>query len=92
MRVTLKTINDQLKSLGSDARLEKGDGYFYFTSGEAASWLNPTVRVPTLASLSLEEWVDKFLELRKLSQSLSGPAKATSPESKRPKKQRDSRK
>jgi hypothetical protein len=35
MRVTLKTVNDRLAELGYDARLEKGDGYFYFSGGEA---------------------------------------------------------
>ena len=38
MRLTLKTIDDELKRLGHDAQLMKGDGYFYFTSGETSSW------------------------------------------------------
>jgi hypothetical protein len=58
MRVTLKTINDELARLGSGARLAKGDGYFYFSSGEATDWLDPTVKVSTLASLTLEQWID----------------------------------
>jgi hypothetical protein len=27
----------------SGAQLEKGDGYFYFSGGEAADWLDRTV-------------------------------------------------
>jgi hypothetical protein len=45
MRVTLKTVNDRLAELG-DAHLEKGDGYFYFSGGEATDWLDRTVKVP----------------------------------------------
>ena len=35
MRITLKSVHDRLAVLGIDARLEKGDGYFYFSGGEA---------------------------------------------------------
>jgi hypothetical protein len=43
MRLTLKTINDELRRLGHDVRLEKDYGYFYFWSGEANNWLDRTV-------------------------------------------------
>ncbi len=65
MRVTIKVINDELKRLGHDAQLLKGDGYFYFTSGETADWLDRTVKVPTLASLTLEQWVEEFVKLQR---------------------------
>ena len=55
MKVTLKAINEALNGLVPDVRLAKGDGYFYFTSGETANWLDTTVRVPTLSSLTLEQ-------------------------------------
>jgi hypothetical protein len=42
-RLTLKTVNDELARRGYTARLEKGDGYFYFRFGEAADWLDRTV-------------------------------------------------
>jgi hypothetical protein len=35
MGVSLKAVHDELKRLGHDVRLEKGDGYFYSWSGEA---------------------------------------------------------
>ncbi len=72
MRVTLKAVNDQLRELGSDAELKKGDGYFYFSSGEAAGWLNPTVRVPTLGSLTMEQWLEEFQKLKALNRQFSG--------------------
>jgi hypothetical protein len=65
MRVTLKAINAELAKRGHQAMLEKGDGYFYFWSGDAANWLDRTVRVPTLSSLTLEQWLQAFQDLKK---------------------------
>jgi len=48
MRLTVKTINDELSKCGHRARLQKGDGYFYFSGGEAVDWLDRTVNVPSL--------------------------------------------
>lgn len=65
MSLTLKTINHELAKRGYQTLLSKGDGYFYFSTGEAADWLNRTVRVPTVGSLTLEQWVRKFEELKR---------------------------
>jgi hypothetical protein len=65
-RITLKAVNEELARNGINATLAKGDGYFYFTSGEAADWLDNTVRVPTLSSLSLANWVGEFRRRREL--------------------------
>jgi len=51
--------------------LAKGDGYFYFWGGEAADWLDRTVRVPTLQSLTLEQWIEQFQALREKNQELA---------------------
>src|SRR3954470_21851969 len=75
MKVTLKAINEALNGLVPDVRLAKGDGYFYFTSGETANWLDTTVRVPTLSSLTLEQWIEEFKRLKSVNQTLlSGKA------------------
>jgi hypothetical protein len=73
MRVTLKSVNDRLTELGHDARLNKGDGYFYFSGGEATDWLDRTVKVPTLSSLTLDQWLDEFTRLKKLNESMLRP-------------------
>ena len=65
-RITLKAVNEELARNGFKATLAKGDGYFCFTSGEAADWLESTVRVPTLSNLSLADWVGEFRRLRDL--------------------------
>jgi hypothetical protein len=65
-RITLKSINDELARSGHTAQLAKGDEYFYFMSGEAADWLDRTVRVPTLSSLTLTQWIEEFRRLKKL--------------------------
>lgn len=64
MPVTLKKINLELVKNG--VRLEKASGYFYFMGGEAANWLDRTVRVPKVGSLTLEEWLSEFERLRRL--------------------------
>ena len=66
MRTTLKAVNDTLASLGSNVRLVKGDGYFYFDSGEAENWLDKTVSAATLGSRTVDEWVGEFHRLKEL--------------------------
>ena len=70
MRLTLKTINDELRSLGHDVHIEKGDGYFYFWKGEANNWLDRTVNVPKVSSLTLEQWIDEYDRLKKLNEEM----------------------
>jgi hypothetical protein len=64
VRISLKVINSELEGVGSRAVLAKGDGYFYFSGGEATDWLDRTVRVPTLSSLTLEQWIEQYRELK----------------------------
>jgi hypothetical protein len=64
--LTLKEINSELAKRGHNTLLQKGSGYFYFRGGEAGGWLDKTVRVPKVSSLTLEQWVGKFERLRKL--------------------------
>jgi len=83
MRLTLKAINDELKRRGHDVQLEKGDGYFIFQGGEAAKWLDTTVKVPTLSSLTLEQWMDEFSRLKKVNQEFTeGKGALVAPEPK----------
>jgi len=76
MRVTLKAINDELAKRGHTARLAKGYGYFYFQFGEAADWLDRTVRVPKISSLTLAEWIAEFHRLKKWNAELFRSTKA----------------
>lgn len=66
MRVTLKAINEELGMRGYTARLAKSARYFYFQFGEASDWLDRTVNVPTLNSLTLPEWIQEFELLKRL--------------------------
>jgi hypothetical protein len=60
MRLTLKTINDELAKRGRRARLAKAGGYFYFRFREAADWFDRTIRVPKISSLTVAEWIAEF--------------------------------
>jgi hypothetical protein len=75
MRLTLKAVNAELARRGHAALLAKGDEYFYFSSGEASDWLDRTVNVPTLSSLSLDEWLAEFDRLKKLNAEIMKTAK-----------------
>jgi hypothetical protein len=84
MRLTLKAINDEFQRLGHDVQLTKGDGYFYFQGGSSVDWLDTTVRVPTVSSLTLEQWVEEFNRLKKVNQEVlrgSGASDTPKPES-----------
>jgi hypothetical protein len=76
-RITQKAVNDELLRLGCKVRLEKGSGYFYFFGGEAADWLDRTVNVPALSSLTLKQWPDEFRRLKKLNADIMKPAKTS---------------
>lgn len=65
MALTLKKINEELERRGHKERLERGDGYFYFRSGESEQWLDRTVKVPNVNGLSLEQWVEELEKLKK---------------------------
>jgi catechol 2,3-dioxygenase-like lactoylglutathione lyase family enzyme len=70
VRLSLKTINDELERLGSGAVLTKADGYFYFQGGDATDWLDRAVSAPTLRSLTLEQWIGRYRELKAKNEAL----------------------
>ena len=81
----MKAINEELAKRGVAARLEKGDGYFYFSGGEARDGLDKTVNAPSLSSLSLEQWIAEFERLTKLNDEiLRASAGQGRPEVRRP--------
>jgi hypothetical protein len=85
VRLTVKAINEELAKRGSGARLEKGDGYFYFSGGEATDWLDRTVNAHSLSSLSLDQWMAEFERLKTLNKDiLGGPGRDESAEGRRP--------
>ena len=85
VRLTVKAINEELAKRGSGARLEKGDGYFYFSGGETTDWLDRSVHAHSLSSLSLDQWIAEFERLKKLNKDiLRAPARKESTEAGRP--------
>ena len=71
-RLTLKTVNDELVRLGHAERLVKGSGYFLFSSGEADNWIDRTVAVSKISSLTLQQWVDEFRRLKAVNEQMMG--------------------
>jgi hypothetical protein len=70
MRLTQKAITAELHRLGHEARLESGDGYFYFIGLEPAARLDKTVKVAKVSSLTLEQWVAEYERLKNLDEEI----------------------
>ena len=75
MRLHVKVINDELAKLGHNERMAKGSGYFYFEGGEADDWIDRTVGVRTINSLTLKQWIEEFHRLKALNQQILSTAK-----------------
>jgi hypothetical protein len=71
-QLSLKTVNEELARLGRSERLAKADNYFYFTGGTADEWLDKTVGVRTLNTLTLKEWIAEFKRLQALNDQIMG--------------------
>jgi hypothetical protein len=89
MGVTLKTVNKELASLGTKAELAKGAGYFLFRGGEAEEWIDRTVRVPTVGSLTLEQWLNEYRRLKTLNGDMLNAARHAPPKPAKTEKERD---
>ncbi len=59
----LRTINNSLAVRGVKERLIKGNGYFYFSEGDASRWHSTSVYVNRLKALTLEQWLNEWKEL-----------------------------
>jgi hypothetical protein len=71
----LKTINDELARIGRRERLNKATNYFYFEGGDADEWLDKTVGVRTINTLTLKEWMAEFQRLKALNEQILGTVK-----------------
>jgi hypothetical protein len=71
MRVTLKSVNEDLARHGSTAELVKGSGYFLLSGGEAAEWLDRTIHVANINGLTLEQWIEEYHRLKALNEQLT---------------------
>lgn len=64
-RLTIRAVNAALLKNGLRVEIVGGSGYFYFMPLDTrAGWVNevPSVYVPRLNDLSLDEWVSHVLE------------------------------
>ena len=84
-QLSLKTVNDELARLGRKERLAKAGNYFLFTGGDAEDWLDRTVGVRTLNTLTLKEWIAEFNRLKALNEQMMGTLEKDSGRRKPPK-------
>jgi hypothetical protein len=76
MRLDLKVVNDELARLGQKTELVKGSGYFFFRGGEADDWIDRTVAVRTINSLTLKQWIEEYHRLQALNEQIMKTVKA----------------
>jgi len=57
-------INKAIEAEGGKERLVRGDGYWYFTEGDAEKWPETSVMVHRLNSLTLKQWVEVWRQMR----------------------------
>lgn len=60
--ITLKQINKALAEAGAKERLYKGNGYFYFSDGDADMWKNESgvYGVFRLNDLTIDRWIEEW--------------------------------
>jgi hypothetical protein len=56
-------VNKALLAAGHQEKLTRGNGYYYFRDGQAASWPATSVYVYRSEDLSLAEWLEEFRQL-----------------------------
>jgi len=90
MRVTVKAVNAELARLGVKAELAQGAGYFFFRGGEADDWIDRTISVPTIGSLTLEQWLHEYQRLKGVNDDMMKAATQAPPiAAKAPKQRRE---
>jgi len=61
MKVSRAAINKEIKKLGYEAELIKGEGYFYFVGKDVD--VSVGIYVNKIDELSFEEWIEEFKSL-----------------------------
>lgn len=58
--IQLRTVNNALAERGVKERLFKGNGYLYFSGGNAHKWHSSMVCVYKLNHLTLDQWLNEW--------------------------------
>ena len=58
IRVT--EVNRELRRRGVEEKLRRGNGYYFFSGGNAASWKATSVYVARAENLSVAEWLAEW--------------------------------
>lgn len=58
------------QSAASTTKFARGDGYFYVWLGDGTGWLDRTIQVPTVSSLTIERCIDEVRKLRETNRQL----------------------
>ena len=66
IKPTKENINRALHEAGfpDDFEIVKGEGYIYFSGGDAMKWYTSSVMIPYLYLQTVEQWVRRAKELQ----------------------------
>lgn len=61
---TVRDVNRILHAEGVPEKLVKGKGYYFFFGGTTDAWPTTRVDVQSIEELSVEQWIQKYRQLR----------------------------
>lgn len=63
-KATVATVNAALRKRGLPYQLNRGQGYFWFSGGDAHRWPSSSVLMSPVGSLTVAEWLHELAALR----------------------------
>lgn len=63
-KATVATVNAALRKRGLPYQLNRGQGYFWFSGGDAHCWPSSSVLVSPVGSLTVAQWLHELAALR----------------------------
>ena len=60
----ISVVNKRLRKLGHLEKLVRGDGYQYFSGGQASQWMTSSVYVYSADQLTVDQWIAEFNNMR----------------------------
>lgn len=63
-RATKKAINAELKKLGIDAEIVRGEGYYFLIGPGVDGWYQTGIYTYALGHMPLERWMDAIKAMR----------------------------
>lgn len=64
MKASAENITAIIKEMGGEEEVVQGNGYCYFSGGDASDWYTSSVPVNKVSDLSIGQWINTYLEYK----------------------------